>query len=191
METTRRAPGARRNTFHMPSRPPRRRSAGRARLVITLTAPDGASLPTRGLATWLAHAAPAKARGEVTVALVSDARMRTLNRSYRNKDYATDVLSFPTWAGTAGGAGKAGKGIGPPATPNYLGDIVIATGVAQRQADEVGHPVGTEIKVLALHGLLHLLGYDHETDAGTMARLEARLRKKAGLKDGLIARQPR
>jgi probable rRNA maturation factor len=79
----------------------------------------------------------------------------------------------------------------PAAAPNYLGDIVIATGVAQRQADEVGHPVGTEIKVLALHGLLHLLGYDHETDAGTMARLEARLRKKAGLKDGLIARQPR
>jgi probable rRNA maturation factor len=178
----------------MPSRPPRRRSAGRARLVITLTAPDGASLPTRGLATWLAHAAPATARGEVTVALVSDARMRTLNRSYRNKDYATDVLSFPTWAGKAGragGAGKAGEGIGPPEAPNYLGDIVIATGVAQRQADEVGHPVGTEIKVLALHGLLHLLGYDHETDAGTMARLEARLRKKAGLKDGLIARQPR
>jgi probable rRNA maturation factor len=187
----------------MPIRPPRRRSAGRARLVITLTAPDGASLPTRGLATWLAHAAPANARGEVTVALVSDARMRTLNRSYRNKDYATDVLSFPAFAeasaragqaGRTGGAAKAGgagEGIGPPATPNYLGDIVIATGVAQRQADEVGHPVGTEIKVLALHGLLHLLGYDHETDAGTMARLEARLRKKAGLKDGLIARQPR
>jgi probable rRNA maturation factor len=191
METTRRARAAPRNTFHMPSRPPRRRSAGRARLVITITAPDGASLPTRGLATWLANAAPARARGEVTVALVSDARMRTLNRSFRNKDYATDVLSFPTWAGKAGGAGKAGEAIGPPSTPNYLGDIVIATGVAQRQADEVGHPVGTEIKVLALHGLLHLLGYDHETDAGTMARLEARLRKKAGLKDGLIARQPR
>jgi probable rRNA maturation factor len=136
----------------------------------------------------LANAAPATARGEVTVALVSDARMRTLNRSYRNKDYATDVLSFPAFdeASTldktpAGGAGGAG----------YLGDIVIATGVAQRQADEVGHPVGTELKVLALHGLLHLLGYDHETDTGAMARLEARLRRKAGLKDGLIARQPR
>jgi probable rRNA maturation factor len=167
---------------------PRRRSAGRARLVVTIAAPDGASPPTRGLATWLASAAPAKARGELTVALVSDARMRTLNRSYRNKDYATDVLSFPAFgrAGGRGGAGWAGSSL-----RTYLGDIVIATGVARRQADEGGHPVGTEIKVLALHGLLHLLGYDHETDTGAMARLEARLRKKAGLKDGLIARQPR
>jgi probable rRNA maturation factor len=161
---------------------------------VTLTAPDGASLPTRGLATWLADAAPARARGEVTVALISDARMRTLNRSYRNKDYATDVLSFPAFA-DASAAAKAGT---PPvkpradaSAPHYLGDIVIATGVAQRQADEVGHPVGTEIKVLALHGLLHLLGYDHETDKGAMARLEARLRKKAGLREGLLARQPR
>ena len=161
---------------------------------MTLTAPDGASLPTRGLATWLASAAPARARGEVTVALISDARMRTLNRSYRNKDYATDVLSFPAFADASASA-NTGK---PPVTPragasdpHYLGDIVIATGVPQRQADEVGHPVGTEIKVLALHGLLHLLGYDHATDKGAMARLEARLRKKAGLKEGLIARQPR
>jgi probable rRNA maturation factor len=176
----------------MPSRTPRRRSAGRARLVVTLTAPDGASLPTRGLATWLTNAAPAKARGELTIALISDARMRTLNRSYRNKDYATDVLSFPASNDTAGrsGAGQA-SGAGALLRPRYLGDIVIATGVAQRQADEVGHTVGTELKVLALHGLLHLLGYDHETDTGAMARLEARLRRKAGLEDGLIARQPR
>ena len=179
----------------MPSRTPRRRSAGRARLVVTVTAPDGASLSTRGLATWLTNVAPAKARGEVTVALVSDARMRTLNRAYRNQDYATDVLSFPAFAkastfARASTFAKAtvDKTVGQP---GYLGDIVIATGVAQRQADEVGHPVGTEIKVLALHGLLHLLGYDHETDTGTMARLEARLRKQAGLTDGLIARQPR
>ena len=168
---------------------------------MTVTAPDGASLPTRGLATWLAHAAPSTARGEVTVALISDARMRTLNRSYRNKDYATDVLSFPAFANASASAKAVadttvGKGPTPeprpPATaaPRYLGDIVIATGVAQRQADEVSHPVGTEIKMLALHGLLHLLGYDHETDTGAMARLEARLRKRAGLKDGLIARQP-
>jgi probable rRNA maturation factor len=146
-----------------------------------LTAPDGSSLSTRGLTTWLVKAAPADARGEVTVALVSDARMRTLNRSYRNKDYATDVLSFPS----APAKTPSGK---PDA---YLGDIVIATGVAQRQADDVGHSVNTELKVLALHGLLHLLGYDHESDEGEMAKLEARLRKKAGLKEGLISRQSR
>jgi probable rRNA maturation factor len=145
-----------------------------------LTAPDGTAISTRGLRTWLAKAAPAGARGEVTVALVSDARMRTLNRSYRNKDYATDVLSFPAHD----------DGASPMPQP-YLGDIVIAVGVAQRQADEVGHPVSTELKVLALHGLLHLLGYDHETDKGDMARLEARLRKKAGLKEGLISRHSR
>ncbi len=162
----------------MPSRAPRRRPAGRARLAVTLTAPDGATLSTRGLTTWLARAAPASARGEVTIALVSDARMRTLNRSYRNKDYATDVLSFPSFA----------KGT---AAETFLGDIVIATGVAQRQADEVGHPVSTELKVLALHGLLHLLGYDHETDKGEMAKVEARLRKKAGLEEGLISRLAR
>jgi probable rRNA maturation factor len=131
------------------------------------------AVSTRGLGSWLAQAAPARARGEVTVALVSDARMRTLNRSYRNKDYATDVLSFPSDAG------------------DYLGDIVIASGVAQRQADEAGHPASTELKVLALHGLLHLLGYDHETDKGEMAKLEGRLRKQAGLKEGLISRQSR
>lgn len=103
--------------------------------------------------------------------------MRTLNRSFRNKNYSTDVLSFPA-SGTF-------------AEPGYLGDIVIATGVARRQADEAGHPVTTELKVLALHGLLHLLGYDHDADAGEMAKAETRLRKKAGLKEGLISRQSR
>jgi len=220
METTRRAHGARRNPFHMPSRIPRRRPAGRARLVVTFTVPDGASLPTRGLATWLARAAPPNAHGELTVALVSDARMRTLNRAYRNKDYATDVLSFPAfakpWAGKpvshGASTGQRASNSAPTenkragrtvplrtlqrearalAQPLYLGDIVIATGVAQRQADDVGHSVVTEVKVLALHGLLHLLGYDHETDKGAMARMEARLRKKAGLTDGLISRHSR
>ena len=168
----------------MPSRPPRRRPAGRARLAVTLTAPDSTSVPTRGLTSWLAKAAPASARGEVTIALVSDARMRTLNRSYRNKDYATDVLSFPVAVAAAPVDAQQGQ-------DDYLGDIVIATGVAQRQADDVGHPVSTELRVLALHGLLHLLGYDHETDSGEMARLEARLRRKAGLKEGLISRHTR
>jgi probable rRNA maturation factor len=73
----------------------------------------------------------------------------------------------------------------------FLGDIVIARGVARRQARLAGHGEGTELRVLALHGLLHLLGYDHETDRGQMARLEHRLRRKAGLKDALIERAGR
>ena len=143
-----------------------------------MTAPDGAAVTSRGLGAWLAGAAPARARGEVTVALVSDGRMRALNRSFRGKDYATDVLSFP--AGASDGV--------PSDDARYLGDIVIATGVARRQADEASHAMATEVRVLALHGLLHLLGYDHEQDDGVMARTEERLRRRAGLSSGLIAR---
>jgi probable rRNA maturation factor len=105
---------------------------------------------------------------------VSDRRMRALNRQFRGKDAVTDVLSFPATH--------------MPGVSSFLGDIVIASGVATRQAREAGHSVGTELKVLALHGLLHLMGYNHETDGGKMARAEARLRKKAGLREGLIER---
>ena len=122
------------------------------------------------LASWLASIAPSRARGTVTVAIVSDARVRVLNRQYRRKDKATDVLSFPS--------GERG----------YLGDVVIAAGVAARQAHEAGHTFATELRVLALHGLLHLLGYDHERDDGRMARLERRLRRRGGLEEGLIER---
>jgi probable rRNA maturation factor len=69
-----------------------------------------------------------------------------------------------------------------------LGDIVIATGVCRRQARAAGHSARIERRILALHGLLHLLGYDHETDSGAMRRVEERLRRKAGLPAGLIAR---
>ena len=71
-----------------------------------------------------------------------------------------------------------------------LGDVLIARGVARRQARGAGHDLPTELRVLALHGLLHLLGYDHEHDGGRMARLEARLRRKGGLREGLIERAP-
>src|SRR5687768_2250769 len=106
--------------------------------------------------------------------------MRILNRSYRRKDYATDVLSFPPEAGPRT----------PHPGPRTLGDLVIATGVAKRQAREAGHSYQTELRVLALHGLLHLLGYDHEDpdDHGRMKRIESRLRRKGGLKAGLITR---
>ena len=123
-----------------------------------------------GLASWLASIAPSRARGTVTVAIVSDARVRALNRQYRSKHKVTDVLSFPTGEG------------------GYLGDVVIAAGVAACQAREAGHTLATELRVLALHGLLHLLGYDHERDDGRMARLERRLRRRGGLEEGLIER---
>ena len=149
--------------------------------------PSGRPLPTRrltvevvtsgavrapGLARWLEGVAPSRVRGLVTVALVPDTRVRALNRQYRGQDKPTDVLSFA--------AEERGT----------LGDIVIATGVARRQAGEAGHSLGTELRVLALHGLLHLLGYDHEGDDGQMARLERRLRRLGGLREGLIERQP-
>ncbi len=123
-----------------------------------------------GLAAWLSSVAPARARGTMTVAIVSDARVRALNRKFRKKDKATDVLSFPS------------------EEPNYLGDVVISSGVAARQARAAGHSLATELRVLALHGLLHLLGYDHERDDGQMARLERRLRRQGGLHEGLIER---
>ena len=123
-----------------------------------------------GLAAWLAFVAPARARGTITVAIVSDARMRALNGKFRRKNKATDVLSFPA------------------AEHGHLGDVVIASGVAARQARQAGHPLGTELRVLALHGLLHLLGYDHEDDDGRMARLERRLRRRGGLREGLTER---
>lgn len=151
-----------------------------ARLSVTVTSPDGKGSLARGLGRWLETAAPASARGEVTVALVSDGRMRSLNRSFRGKDYATDVLSFAIAREDA-----------ITVAPRQLGDVVIAVGVARKQADEAGHLIGTELRVLALHGLLHLLGYDHDTDDGRMARAEARLRRRAGLREGLIGRTER
>jgi probable rRNA maturation factor len=141
------------------------------------------SIP-RDLAAWLARVAPRRAVGLVSVALVTDARMRVLNRRYRRHDQVTDVLSFP--------AGKLGQLTATsPDIPILLGDIAIATGRAQRQAREQGHTAGTEIKILALHGLLHLLGYDHERDRGQMRALEERLRRRGRVPTGLIARSRR
>ena len=123
-----------------------------------------------GLAKWLAGVAPARARGTVTVAIVPDEEVRRLNRRYRHKNVTTDVLSFSS------------------EEPGDLGDVVIAAGVAGRQAREAGHATQVEYRILALHGLLHLLGYDHEKDDGRMARLEAKLRRRGGLREGLIER---
>jgi probable rRNA maturation factor len=152
---------------------------------------DGCGRPVRdgGLSRWLAAAAPARARGEVAVALVTDDHIRKLNSQYRKKNVPTDVLSFPAQSRIPDSPSR----IPDPGsrTPDpVLGDIVIATGVARRQAREAGHAYQTELRVLALHGLLHLLGYDHDgkDDAGRMARIEARLRRKGGLRAGVIER---
>src|SRR5262245_43810923 len=104
-----------------------------------------------GLGRWVQSIAPARAAGALAIALVSDARIRALNRRFRRKDRVTDVLSFPA------------------EEPGVLGDVVIAAGVAARQALHAGHSLQAELRVLALHGLLHLLGYDHEHDDGRMA----------------------
>ena len=147
-----------------------------------MTISDGRGRAARapGLASWLAGAAPAGARGEVAVAIVPDARIKTLNKRYRRADRATDVLSFA--------ADQSARG--PDRASRDLGDIVIASGVARRQARAAGHAYSTELKILALHGLLHLLGYDHHdpADRGRMARLERRLRARGGLRVGLIER---
>jgi probable rRNA maturation factor len=151
----------------------------------------GRRLPAPGVSRWLARVAPARARGTLSVALVSDATVRALNRTYRGVDRATDVLSF------AGTTTPKRRGPSPesripkskPRIPSvFLGEIVIARGVARRQARAAGHSELTELRLLALHGLLHLLGYDHEGDNGRMREVERRLRRKGGLREGLIER---
>lgn len=149
------------------------------RLVVRVTDALGRPTPLgRGLGAWLARAAPRGIAGGLTIALVSDAAMRRLNRRFRAVDRATDVLSFP--------AGKVLPGAGAS-----LGDLAIALGVARAQAREMGHALEVELRILALHGLLHLLGYDHEADQGEMGRIEDRLRRRAGLPSALIVRATR
>jgi probable rRNA maturation factor len=167
-----------------PDDPGSRRSfAPRARafapgLLVEVVDGRGRAIRASGLDRWLAAVVPSRIRGAVSVALVSDRRVRVLNRDYRASDYPTDVLSFPV--GERSGFEQTRR--------PFLGDIVIATGVARRQARAAGHSERTEVRILALHGLLHLIGYDHERDDGAMARAERRLRRKGGLREGLIER---
>jgi probable rRNA maturation factor len=161
----------------MTSGPGRRASGG---LRVSVTDARGRRLPGAfgtTLVKWLPSAAPRAARGDVSIALVSNEVMRRLNRVHRGVDRATDVLSFPAEEPRIGQTRQ-----------DCLGDIAIARGVAARQARQAGHPLRTELRILALHGLLHLLGYDHGADRGQMERVEERLRRRAGLPAGLILR---
>lgn len=148
--------------------------------MITLEPPrDGASdaeawqslgLSRSGLSRFVRTAQTAVGLdGEVEVLLADDRTLRRLNRQFRGKDKPTDVLSFP-------------------AAANYAGDLAISLDTAQRQASQHGHSLRDEVRVLLLHGILHLSGMDHEADSGEMAVAEASLRKKLGLPNSLIAR---
>jgi len=131
---------------------------------------------TRTLAQFLKRAqAAVSLRGQVTVLLTSDAALRDLNRRFRGKNKPTDVLSFPS--------------TNPASGPEKMaGDLAISVETARRQAAEQGHALTCELKVLILHGLLHLAGHDHETDEGEMLRREQFLRARLKLPQGLIER---
>jgi probable rRNA maturation factor len=168
----------------MSARPP----VARARLRVAVTDHQGRPVSAHGLAAWLRRIAPAAAKGTVAIALVPDRTIQSLNRAYRKKDKPTDVLSFPAAPEPGRVPRRAGKS---PQGLDHLGDLAIALGVARRQAREQGHALAVELRVLALHGLLHLLGYDHEVDQGRMKRVEDRLRRQGGLPAGLTARASR
>jgi probable rRNA maturation factor len=111
--------------------------------------------------------------GQVSVLITSNEHMRRLNRQFRGKDKPTDVLSFPADLAHS---------------PDIAGDIAISAPIAKSNSRLLGHPLELELKVLLLHGLLHLAGYDHESDAGEMAALEQQLRGKLKLPSALIER---
>jgi probable rRNA maturation factor len=114
----------------------------------------------------------ARVPGDVAVLIADNRRLRALNRSFRHKDKPTDVLSFPR----RNGRGLAG------------GDIAISADIARENAARYGHTTADELKILVLHGMLHLAGYDHETDNGRMEKTEARLRSRLKLPASLIQR---
>ena len=146
-------------------------------------------VPSKKLEKFLARAQkevrlPA---GSLTVCLVTNAEIARWNRGYRDKNGPTDVLSFPVNAGTTTHPKNGIFFASPPsgltsaARHDYLGDIAIAPAVARRNARRFGRTFEDEMRILILHGMLHLMGYDHETDTGQMDRRERRLRRTLGL----------
>jgi probable rRNA maturation factor len=130
-------------------------------------------LSVRGLATFVAKASRAASLpGVVTVLITSSRDMRNLNQRFRGKAAATDVLSFPP----------------PTFVEGFAGDIAVSRDIAARNARSLGHSFADEVRILVLHGILHLAGYDHESDHGEMAAKEARLRRRLNLPSSLIQR---
>lgn len=130
-------------------------------------------LSERALSAFLTSACRAAGlKGTATVLVTSSHRMRKLNAQFRGKDHSTDVLSFPS----------------PSFVEGFNGDIAVSGDIAARNARAFGHSVANEVKILVLHGVLHLAGYDHVSDNGEMADRESRLRRKLGLPAALIER---
>jgi probable rRNA maturation factor len=137
-----------------------------------------AGLKKRDITGFLSRAIEAaNLSGRVTVLLTNDEQMRHLNRVFRQKDKATDVLSFPA--------------LQMNGNKKLAGDLAISVEMAAREAKERKHPLPVELKILVLHGVLHLAGWDHEADSGQMARKEELLRRRLGLEQGLILRAQR
>ncbi len=117
----------------------------------------------------------------VTICFVSDPTMARMNRKFRRKQGPTDVLSFPARHTKARSARSVQRVGGNRADP-YVGDIVISPETARRHARRRSHGLASELRVLILHGMIHLAGYDHERDNGAMMHLERRLRRRLGLR---------
>jgi probable rRNA maturation factor len=133
-----------------------------------------AGLSQVALSRFVARAKRAvRLKGEVNVLVTSSEELRQLNRRFRSKNQSTDVLSFPAASGLA---------------DDLAGDVAISAEIAVKNAGLLGHSAAEEVKVLALHGVLHLAGYDHERDRGEMARKEQRFRRLLRLPLGLIER---
>ncbi|HXY50383.1 MAG TPA: rRNA maturation RNase YbeY [Terriglobales bacterium] len=133
-----------------------------------------ARLTAAALERFLTRARRAvKLRGTVNVLVATSGELRMLNRRFRGLDKPTDVLSFAPL---------------PDQDSKFAGDLAVSADMAARNARLLGHPPAAEVKLLVLHGLLHLAGYDHESDSGEMARREERLRQQLGLPSALIGR---
>lgn len=121
-------------------------------------------------------------KGEISVLLTGNREMRRLNRRFRGQNKATDVLSFPTCDSAHSSASERLKRV------RLGGDLAISVEIASQSADRMGHSLEEELKILILHGVLHLAGYDHEVDDGKMAEVERKLRHKLRLPGSLIER---
>lgn len=137
-------------------------------LVQVIDRQRGEKVATRPLASFLARCGrevPPRREGSLSLCLVGDRAMLEANRNFRQIDATTDVLSFPSDLVEEDGR-------------HYLGDLMISVPQARRQATEQRHSLARELRLLALHGYLHLLGYDHEADAGLMMRFQRRLERR-------------